>query len=262
MKACWVLCLNLKNLMKAGDQGSLRNQGEQQAAAMFVEVFEQTALSPLQKLSEFARFVRHQDITRLLARYEIFKRVLHVKGSIIECGVLHGSGLMSWANFSAILEPTNLTRRIYGFDTFEGFAGVDAKDASPSRRSNVGDLKGSTKEELEKIIHAYDLNRPLGHVSKVSLIKGNAVDTIPEFIRANQHLVVSLLFLDFDLFEPTKSALQHFVPRMPKGSILAFDELDNPSWPGETLALLESLGIGSVRLERLPFDPYISFTVL
>ena len=58
----------------------------------------------------------------------------------------------------------------------------------------------------------------------------------PEFVEENQHLVVSMLFLDMDLYEPTLAALKHFVPRMPKGSVLAFDELDNPIWPGETLA--------------------------
>jgi hypothetical protein len=74
--------------------------------------------------------------------------------------------------------------------------------------------------------------------------------------------VVSLLFLDFDLYEPTKVALKHFVPRMPKGAIIAFDELDNPLWPGETLALVHELGMGSLRIERLEFDPYIGFAVI
>ncbi len=81
-------------------------------------------------------------------------------------------------------------------------------------------------------------------------------------METHQHLVVSLLFLDFDLYEPTKAALKYFVPRMPKGAILAFDELDNPLWPGETLALLHELGMGSLRLERVEFDPYIGFAVL
>ena len=70
---------------------------------------------------------------------------------------------------------------------------------------------------------------------------------------------MSLLFLDADLFEPTQSALEAFVPRMPKGAILAFDELDNPQWPGETLALLETMGAGNLKLQRLEWDPYISF---
>ena len=76
------------------------------------------------------------------------------------------------------------------------------------------------------------------------------------------HLVVSLLFLDFDLYEPTAVALKHFLPRMPRGAILAFDELDNPQWPGETLAVVESLGIRGLKLQRLEWDPYVAFAVL
>jgi hypothetical protein len=49
---------------------------------------------------------------------------------------------------------------------------------------------------------------------------------------------------------------------MPKGAIIAFDELDNPLWPGETMALLETVGANRLRIERLPFDPYIGFAVL
>ena len=73
---------------------------------------------------------------------------------------------------------------------------------------------------------------------------------------------MSLLFLDFDLFEPTKCALENFVPRMPKGSIIAFDELDNPLWPGETLAMLESFTSSPLKLRRFSFDPYISYAVI
>jgi hypothetical protein len=78
-------------------------------------------------------------------------------------------------------------------------------------------------------------------------------------VAKHPHLVVSLLYLDFDLYEPTKVALEHFVPRMPKGAVIAFDELDNPLWPGETLAMFEKFSGQPLALRRLPFDPYIGF---
>ena len=68
--------------------------------------------------------------------------------------------------------------------------------------------------------------------------------------------------LGFDLYEPTRVAIEHFVPRMPRGAIIAFDELENPIWPGETLALLETVGISRLRLARMEGDPYISFAVV
>ena len=73
---------------------------------------------------------------------------------------------------------------------------------------------------------------------------------------------MSLLFLDMDLYEPTRAALQHFLPRMPKGAVIAFDELDNPIWPGETKAVLEMLPVNRLSIKRLEWDPYIGYVVL
>jgi len=68
--------------------------------------------------------------------------------------------------------------------------------------------------------------------------------------------------LDFDIYEPTATALKHFLPRMPKGAILVFDELNNHDWPGETQALLEQLNINQHRIECFEFEPNISFIQL
>ncbi len=243
-------------------EGPFRTGTEKQASRTYARIFEASPDSTETKLHHFAKYVRRQDMTRLLARYEIFKQVLPVKGSVVECGVYRGFGLMSWALFSEVLEPVNLTRRIYGFDTFAGFAEPGEKDRNRYRTPERGELAADVFEELTRLIAAFDQNRFLGHIPKVQLIRGEATRTIPEFLETNPHLVVSLLFLDFDLYEPTRCALEHFVPRMPKGAVLAFDELDNPIWPGETLALLDELGLGKLELKRLHFDPYIAYAVL
>jgi len=250
--------------MSKVEQKPLRTAKDVEAAGQLAAAFERSPDPVGVRLESFPKYVRRQDLTRLLARYEIFKRVLPVKGSVVECGVNRGFGLMSWAKFSAILEPVNLTRRIYGFDSFEGFPSIHEKDRPTANGQTPvpGDLAADCYDELVHLIGLYDQDRFLGHVPKIELIKGDAVTTIPQFVEAHQHLVVSLLFLDFDLYEPTRAALEAFVPRMPRGAILAFDELDNPIWPGETMALLETLGIRDLPLQRLEFDPYIAFAAL
>ena len=80
--------------------------------------------------------------------------------------------------------------------------------------------------------------------------------------RLRGHHDLALLFLDFDLYEPTKKALDLFVPRMPKGSVLCFDELNCPKWPGETLALLEAFDVRDISIQKFPFEPYMSYIVL
>ena len=239
-----------------------RTVAEQQVGRRMEEIFNASHDSVEARLENFPKYVRRQHLKRFLALYEIFKLAMPVKGSVVECGVFRGFGVMSWAKLSAMLEPENLTRRIYGFDSFEGFPSTSGADDNPIAQPEAGALCADSYDELQELIIEYDVDRFLGHIPKVHLVKGDVLKTIPAFVAEHRHLVVSLLFMDVDLFEPTKVALEHFVPRMPRGAVLAFDELDNPMWPGETLALLSTLGIRNVRLQRLEWDPYISFAVL
>jgi hypothetical protein len=243
------------------DQKPFRTEEERTVRAEIERIFSESPDTVETKIDNFMVWALKSRVTRLLALYEIFKRVLKVKGSVVECGVNRGFGLMTWAKLSAILEPTNLTRRIYGFDSFAGFPSVTDHDRTgPAwQTAEPGALHADSYEELKRLIDLYDKDRYLGHISKVELIKGDATQTIPAFIADHPHVVVSLLFLDFDLYDPTKAALENFVPRMPKGAIVAFDELDNPLWPGETKAVLDTLGMGRLRLQRMEFDPYIAF---
>ena len=215
------------------------------------------------RIDAFPKFASRRAIAKFLARSEIFKRMLGVNGSILECGVLHGAGLFTFAQLSAIHEPYNHTRRIVGFDTFAGVPSVHAADTKSGSSSHFekGALAGSTEAELRRAIALFDANRPLSHIPKIELVAGDLRQTAAKYVEANPHLVVSLLYLDVDLYEPTKAALEAFLPRMPKGGIVAFDELNAQTFPGETTAALEVLGFSETRLERFPFDPYISFCV-
>ena len=239
-----------------------RTAAEQEVGPSIARIFESSPDTLEARIENFPRYVRRQQLKRFLVLYEIFKRILKVKGSIVECGVFRGFGVMSWAKLSAMLEPENLTRRIYGFDTFAGFPSVHAKDANTVAMPHEGGLQANSYDELQALIAEYDKDRFLGHIDKVHLIKGDVTQTVPAFVQSHPHLLVSLLFLDVDLYEPTRVAIEHILPRMPKGAIIAFDELDNPQWPGETLALLDHPGIRSLRLERLEWDPYISFATI
>ena len=170
---------------------------------------------------------------------------------------------MTWAQLSAIYEPVNHIRRIVGFDTFTGFVSIDAQDRGDSPGYAVeGGLATHAYADVQECIRLYDLNRPIGHIPRVELVVGDAIQTIPAYVQNNPHLVVAMLYLDFDLYEPTKAAIETFLPRMPKGAVLAFDELDQASWPGETLAVLETVGLRNLRVQRFAFASALSFAVL
>lgn len=224
--------------------------------------------SATEKLENFSKYVPRQNLARFLARYEIFKLIQNVQGSIIECGVLFGGGLMSFANISTILEPYNFQRRIFGFDTFTGFPTIDDKDKAGLKDRKSAHLKAGgfsapdAYEDLLKSIEVYNKNRFLNHFPKVNVIKGDFAETSKKFLMDYPHLIISCLYLDFDIYEPTKLALECFAPRVCKGGIIVFDELNEEAFPGETLAVMEYFDINKLKVQRFPFEPRISYVVV
>lgn len=218
-----------------------------------------------QRFLNFTKYVRRHELARFMVQYELFKKIADIKGSIVECGVYQGSGVMAWAKISETLEPYNFLRKVYGFDTFEGFPSISDADLSGgATAAKVGHLKPTydVLAELGGCIKEFDETRLLKHQDKVSLVQGDAMLTIPKFLSENQHVLVALLYLDFDIYEPTLLALKEFLPRMPKGAVIAFDELHDPKWPGETRALLDALDLNRYKVESFAFEPHISWITL
>jgi len=241
-----------------------QSRGDLDQFEAIAKLFETDPAPLIERIEAFPKFATRQSIAKFLTKYEIFKRVLNVNGSFVECGVLHGAGTLAWAKLSSIFEPANHVRKIIGFDTFEGFPSVDQKDSrtGTSDQLKPAGLTGSPYDHVREAVSVYDLNRAIAHIPKVELIKGDLTKTAPKYLEDNPHLVVALLYLDVDLYEPTKKAIEVFLPRMPKGAIIVFDELNARIFPGETLAVLETVGLRNLRIARFPFDSYVSFAVL
>lgn len=204
----------------------------------------------------FAKFAPRQNLSLFLAHSAIFQQILNVPGSIVECGVLYGSSLFTWAQLSEMYEPVHFCRRVYGFDTFSGFVEVGDNDLAGPGSSNpqlrAGGFAANSYADISRAIDVFDKNRFLGHIPKIELVPGDLSETVPRFLEKNPQLVVALLHLDVDLYKPTKDAILHFVKRMPKGGIIVFDELNHPDYPGETTALIDTLGIQHRCLRRIP----------
>ena len=105
-----------------------RSQREQDYVSELAECLKSSPFSAVEQMMNFPLYAPRQNVTNFLIKYEIFKRILEVHGSIVECGVFFGAGLLGWSRFSAILEPVNHTRKIIGFDTFRGFPRLSKKD--------------------------------------------------------------------------------------------------------------------------------------
>ena len=200
-------------------------------------------------------FASRIQITHMLARVELFKKILPISGAVIECGVAYGNGLMLFAHLSALLEPYAINRKIIGFDTFEGFKSLSKHDSETIE----GKFKDTSKELLDEAVKLYDKNRPLGHMEKVELVEGDAVKTIPKYVKDHPELTVAMLYLDFDTYKPTLEALKCLLPLVCKGGIVVFDEFNYDKLSGETLAAKEILDIQNIPLKRFTYAPFIAY---
>lgn len=235
---------------------------DRRAHRMTEAAFRASETSLFNKLEAFPRFASKRSIARFLARYEIYRELQHVNGSIVECGVFNGAGLFAWGQFANIFEPSNHSRKIIGFDTFAGFPSLSEEDSEPGKEFSAGDMRGDTVDAIKESVRKYDMERDLSHIPNLELVAGDFLRTGEIYLRKHPHLLIAMLYLDFDLYEPTKKALELFLPRMPKGAIVCFDELNCEAFPGETQAMLEMLPIRGTELRRFPFDPWISYARL
>jgi len=130
----------------------------------------------VEKAANFPVLAQRQAITKFLERYELFKLIHEVPGSILECGVANGFGLMSFAHLCSVFEGYHYTRKLFGFDTFEGFTQPNIKDkTSGAQHMKKHGLKFPSYEILKKMIEFYDRNRALG-----SSVKGKKVGSIAD----------------------------------------------------------------------------------
>ena len=161
-------------------------------------------------------------------------------------------------------EPHNHTRKIVAFDTFEGLKGtLEVKDGKASyAKDGAYKVTEGYEHYLNEIFNFHQSQSPLSHMKKFEIIKGDAKEELPKFLKNNSHTLIALAYFDMDLYEPTKECLRIVLTKMAKGGIIGFDELNHPGWPGETIALAEVMGFKNIKLERMPYSPFTSFLVL
>ena len=220
---------------------------------------EEGPFSMVDILNNFSVYTPRQTVARFLNRYEMFKKVLDVHGSILEFGVYKGAGLFSWGHFSSIMEPYNISRKIFGFDTFAGFPGISERDSPTNAEGDLGD---TSYEELNNAAKIHQENIAVSHIPRLDLIKGDICETLPDFLEKNPHVIAALVYIDVDIYRPTKAILEMIIRRVPKGGIIAFDELNDERDHGETVALLEQIDINQHQIRRHSFDSFPCYMIM
>lgn len=174
------------------------------------------------------RFLSHNRLNNGGDRARLWSFVLNckqviseqVEGDFAELGVWRGNTAAVLAYFAA-----RDNRRVFLFDTFEGFdqqdlKGVDAGKAVQFNNTSI-DLVKEVIGDKARVCH---------------FAKGYFPSTIEDIHRTRKYAIVSL---DCDLYEPTKAGLNFFYPLMPRGGLFLLHDYSSCHWPGVKLAIDE-----------------------
>lgn len=185
-------------------------------------------------------------IAKALAHYELFKLSIDVPGDIVECGVFLGASLMRFIKYRDIF--TNSTsRKVVAFDTFGKFPKTNSARDEKTIKTFL-DKYGNhsiSVEELSGHLDALNLN------NGITLVKGDLVKTIPEYLEGHPDLKISLLNIDVDFYEPTKAALDCLYGRVSPRGVIILD--DYGSFHGANKAIDAFLEKTGLRIRKLPF---------
>jgi hypothetical protein len=189
------------------------------------------------------------DITRIskiLAHYELYRRIVHLPGVIIECGVFKGLTFTIFSEFRELLDNPD-TRKIIGFDTFADFPETSFQDDKQFREDfiKIAGNQSISKDQLISVLKSKNIYR------NIELVEGDIIQTLPEYVQNHPELQIALLNLDTDLYEPAVTILKCLYPRIVDGGILLLD--DYGVTVGETKAVDDYFTGKMVKLQRLPF---------
>ena len=242
---------------------SIASIEEQKRRSDFFNNYINNPIPQNEQLNNIGLFTKRQELTKTLFFADLYRKFLPVHGVIMEFGVRWGQNLVTLTNLRGMLEPYNYSRKIIGFDTFAGFPSVHENDGDHSIiKKGAFSVTDGYENYLSSVLNYHEMESPLSHIKKHELVKGDATVELETYLKKHPETIVAFAYFDFDLFEPTKKCLELLKPYLTKGSIIGFDELLDPQFPGETVALRESLGLQNLAIQRMHYGGIQSYTII
>lgn len=142
----------------------------------------------------------------------------HIRGAVAELGVYRGE-------FASEISRLFPDRKIYLFDTFEGFDERDLKIEEEGNYScNIIEKFDSTGVDIVK--------HKMPYPGQVLLKKGYFPETAEGIMEE-----FALVSLDADLYKPTYEGLKFFYPRLSKGGYIILHDYNNSQFRGTGAAV-------------------------
>ena len=162
-----------------------------------------------------------------LAKY--YEYSLSFDGERVECGVLRGFSALLTSKVHLAFDKRYSGKGFHLVDSYAGLSQPKEKDALgfkevlPGVRQPVySHGKGHFATSLEHVKNV------MSAFPDVSYHKG----WIPEVLKQLPSVKWAFVHIDVDLYEPTYSCLEYFVPRMVSGGVIVNDDFGSPLFPG------------------------------
>lgn len=221
------------------------------------ELYKSTPLPIDELMTQMGLYIRGSFLVKFLILNDLYLRIKDIPGDIFEFGTRFGQNMVVFENLRAIYEPFNKTRKVIGFDTFEGYRNFSEKDVKGAvfTEENYNTFD-NYEEYLEQLLEIHEENNILGHIKGMHrLIKGDVTTTSKEYFEKHPETIVSLAYFDMGLYNPTKSALEAIKPHLIPGSVILLDEFTWSESPGEAIAFKEVFGTNGYKIEKSTFTP-------
>lgn len=152
---------------------------------------------------------------KVVAHYELFKKVKHLDGSVIKCGISAEEGFTRFAMFKSLI-GRKPSQKMIAFERYSHILNKDERPDNNSMQCQVSNLSFTTANIHQVLIQK-------GIEANVDFIPGNLHDSIPDYLIEHPELKIAFLNIDLDSYEATLTALEYFYPRLVEGGVLVID---------------------------------------
>ena len=194
-------------------------------------------------------------ISDFISHLELYKMILKLPGDVLEFGVYKGKSLIQFLSCREYYENFE-SRSIVGFDAFGKFPSDELKkidsDQFFSIKHDENEGYGISKSDLDIFLKKKKF-------SNYSLIRGDILKTLPDYLKNNPEKRFSLIHIDVDVYEPTKYILENTWDKIVEGGVLMLD--DYGTVEGETKAVDEFLHNKNILIQKLPYKYKPSFII-
>ena len=180
-----------------------------------------------------------ERLSKFLIHYEIFKKIINVKGDIVECGIFKGTSFVRLALFRELFKKKC---NLIGFDTFTDTYPNTSFENERKHREHWIKTAGHSSISKKQLENVFKKKK----IKNVKLVKGDVLNTVPNFIKKNRKLKISFLNIDLAFVEPTECALDYLYDNVSKGGAIVFDNYggtgkDGTFYEGETKVIKKFL---------------------